>query len=132
MHLQKLIASGVVLLACSFAFAVQWTGTSGSFRWTVTGTLGGGSAPVKQAVLQCRADMVKGLVTIGYRMPSAAPAGKLAIYNVNGLLVKSFAVRPQERSVRWDIASDHVAAGVYVASLRYGAIEYTAQLSIFK
>jgi hypothetical protein len=69
---------------------------------------------------------------IHYALPAAAKNANLDVFNIDGALVRSFDLQAGSTAVRWDYAKDKVAAGVYVASLRYGEAEKNIQISVVK
>jgi hypothetical protein len=122
-----------VLLAVPFLVgAVTWNGDSNQFRWLGTGTKSDKFLKASQISLRCVPDFAKGMVTIHYALPAAAKNVKLVVFNVNGALIQSFDLRTGSTAVRWDYAKSKVAAGIYVASLRYGDVEQNIQLSLVK
>jgi hypothetical protein len=115
-----------------FVGAVTWNGDSNQFRWLGTGTKSDMFLKASQISLQCVPDFAKGMVTIHYALPAAAEKAQLAIINVNGVLVQNFDLQPGSRALQWDYAKNKVAAGIYVASLRYGEVEKNIQISLVK
>jgi hypothetical protein len=115
-----------------FAGAVTWLGDSNQFRWLGTGTMSDKSLKADLTSLRYVPDFAQGLVTIHYALPAAAKNVKLAIFNVNGALVRDFDLQPGSTATRWAFAKDNVAAGIYVASLRYGDVEKNIQISLVK
>lgn len=106
---------------------------SNQFRWPSTpGTTSAWSAAVSQPALSWKSDVAKGIVTIHYTVAAAIKTANLAIYNVNGVMIRDFDLRTGSSMVRWNIARDNVAAGIYIASLRYGNVEKNIQISIVK
>ena len=112
--------------------AVTWTGDSNQFRWLGTGVKNDKFVKANQVYLQCTPDFAQGTMTIHFKLPAAVTSAKLAIYSVSGVHIRDFDPRSGSAAVRWDFAKDKVAAGVYVASLRFGDIEKTIHLSVVK
>jgi len=112
--------------------AVTWLGDSNQFRWVTTSTTNNSLLEASQTVLQCIPDAAKGIVTIQYKLPAMAKNVKLSIYNVNGVLIQNFALQAGSSAVQWDYSKNSVAAGIYVASLRYGDVEKNIQISLVK
>jgi len=115
-----------------FVGAVTWTMDSNQFRWLGSGVKNDKFLKASQISLQCVPDFAKGIVTIRYALPVAAKNVKLAIYDVNGTLIQNFDLQPGSSAIQWGFAKDKVAAGIYVASLRYGEVEKNIQLSLVK
>jgi len=122
----------MLLLVPLFVGAVTWTGDSNQFRWIGTGIQTQKFLKATQISLQCIPDFAKGMVTIHYALPAAAKNVKLAIYNVSGVMIQNFDLQPESRTIQWGFAKNKVAAGIYVASLRYGDVEKNIQLSLVK
>lgn len=122
----------MLLVVPLFVGAVTWTGDSNQFRWLGTGIQTQKFLKATQISLRCVPDFAKGTVTIRYALPAAAKNVKLAIYNVNGVLIQNFDLRPEGSAVQWGFAKNKVAAGIYVASLRCGDVEKNIQLSLVK
>jgi len=122
----------MLLVVPFFAGAVTWTMDSNQFRWLGSGVKNDKFLKASQTSLQCIPDFAKGMVTIHYALPAAAKNATLAIYNVNGALIQNFDLQSGSRAIQWDFAKDKVAAGIYVASLRYGEVEKNIQLSLVK
>jgi hypothetical protein len=122
----------MVLVVPLFVGAVTWTVDSNQFRWVSTGIKNDKFLKATQISLRCVPDFAKGMVTIHYTLPAAAKNVKLAIYNVSGVLIQNFDLRPESRTIQWGFAKNKVAAGIYVASLRYGDVEKNIQLSLVK
>ena len=122
----------MLLLVPLFVGAVTWLGDSNQFRWPITSTTSNSLLKASQIVLQCIPDIAKGIVTIQYKLPSVAKNVKLNIYNVSGVLIQNFDLQPGSSAVQWDYSKNSVAAGIYVASLRYGDVEKNIQISLVK
>jgi hypothetical protein len=123
----------VALFIPLLAVAVTWTGDSNQFRWTDgTPALMSNQLAPSPITLQCRSGFLNGSVTFLYNLPSRAPGAKLTIFNVSGALVKSFHLEPGVGSVHWSFVKDRAAAGVYVASMRYGTVDKKIQIAIVK
>jgi hypothetical protein len=115
-----------------FAGAVIWNGDSNQFRWLGTVTKSDKFLKASQISLRCVPDFAKGTVTMHYALPAAAKNAKLAVYSVSGALVQNFDLQTGSNALQWDYAKNKVAAGIYVASLRYGDVEKNIQLSLVK
>jgi hypothetical protein len=122
----------MLLVVPLFVGAVTWTGDSNQFRWGGTGIQTEKFLKATQFSLRCIPDFAKGMVTIRYALPAAAKNVKLAVYNVSGVLIQNFALQPGSSAVQWYYSKSSIAAGIYVASLRYGDVEKNIQLSLVK
>lgn len=82
--------------------------------------------------IKCRYDAARGIVAFSYNLPSKAAGAKLNVYNIGGVMVKNFDLRTGTGMVQWNLSKSSIAPGVYMASLKYGAVEKKTQLSIVK
>jgi hypothetical protein len=128
-----IVIMSVMVLSPLFAEAVTWTGTSNAFTFPTVSTKGDvQTAQAPQAALRCRLDAAKGIVTIGYTLPSIIENATLSICNAGGSIVARFNLLPQTNSVQWNISKNTVAPGVYLATMRYGSVKKMTQISIVK
>jgi hypothetical protein len=110
-----------------------WTGDSNPFQWTGgMPVLNDNHRALLQVTLQCRQEFSNGTVTILYDLPTNVSGARLFIYSVSGSLIKDFKLEPGKGKVRWSASQDKVAAGVYVASMRYGTADKKIQIAIVK
>jgi hypothetical protein len=123
-----------MLLAVPFIVgAVTWNGDSNQFRWTSgTGVTNDKFFKASEAYLRCVPDFTKGTVTIRYKLPAPVTQARLIISSINGVHIQDFDLQPGSASVTWSYAKNMVAAGIYVASLRYGDVEKNINISIVK
>ena len=123
----------LTLLVPLIVNAVVWgPANSNQFRWPVSGVKNAEFTKISQPTLAWKSDVSKGIVTIHYTMSSLIKSAKLDIYNVNGVLIRNFDLGSVKNSIQWNIGKENVAAGIYVASLRYGNVEKNIQISIVK
>lgn len=115
-----------------FVGAVTWTGNSNQFRWIGSGVKNDMLVNASEVSLQCTPDFTQGTMTISYTLPAAVKSAKLVIYSISGVHIQDFDLKSGSAAVRWNFAKAKVAAGVYVASLRYGEVEKNIQMSIVK
>jgi hypothetical protein len=131
----KKASCGLIAMALVIPFlvgAVTWTADSNQFHWIQTSTINRSLLTASQLAFHYRADLATGSVTILYNLPSRAKGAKINIYNVSGVLLKTFDLQSGSKAVQWNIAKDNAAAGIYVAALRCGDVEKKIQLSIVK
>jgi hypothetical protein len=113
--------------------AVTWTGDSNQFKWNDgTPVISDHQRAASQVTLQYLPEFSKGTVSILYDLPSQTAGARLFIYNVSGSLIKDFILEPGKGTVRWNVARDRVAAGVYFACLQSGKAGKKIQIAIVK
>jgi hypothetical protein len=113
--------------------AVTWTGDSNQFKWNDdTPVIEANQQIQTKATLQYRAEFSRGSLTILYNLPASVSGARLIIYDVSGSLIKDFALKCGKGAIHWSFESDSVAAGVYVACMRYGTADKKIQIAIIK
>jgi hypothetical protein len=133
--LMKKATCGLIAMALVMPLivgAVTWTADSNQFHWIQTSTINRNLFTASQLDFHYRADMANGNVTILYNLPSRANGAKINVYNISGVLLKSFNIQRGSKAVQWNIAKDNVATGIYVAALQCGDVEKKIQLAIVK
>jgi hypothetical protein len=125
------ICAAVALMAPLLAGAAQWTINSDAFDFP-TGVKFFRQPVQSRASLTCKPGINKGFVTFQYSLPSGTKNAKLSIYNLSGARVESIDLSPAGTSVMWNITKHRIAAGVYLAAMRYGTFENKIQISIVK
>jgi hypothetical protein len=131
----KKTVSGFMGLMCCIPFmagAVAWQMDSNQFRWSAVSTTSPRASAAFQNVIQCKADIAGGTVTIRYNLPSSTKGAKLRIYGISGKPVRDFDLQPGSRTVQWDIAKENIAAGIYVACMPFGSVDKKAVIAIVK
>lgn len=126
------IFMSVVLLMPLLAQAVTWQMDSSPFSFPTVSVLGTTHMIASQTAIRSSFDASRGIVSFSFNLPSTVQGAKLKVYNSGGVMVKAFDLSTQAGSVQWNISKSKVAAGVYLASLRYGDVENKIQLSIVK
>jgi hypothetical protein len=121
----------IAFMAPIIAGAVPWQMDSSPFYFPTVSVANRLHAPA-QASLLCRPATSKGVVTIQYNLPQNAKGATLGIYNLSGVRIQSFDLAPGTNVIRWGVSSQRIAAGVYLAALRYGTVENKIQISIVK
>jgi hypothetical protein len=127
-----IVIMSVMVLSPLLASAVTWQMDSSPFVFPTVSVLNGSHMAVSQTAIACRYDAARGIVSFSYNLTSTAEGAKLKVYNIGGVMVKTFDLRAGTGTVRWNISRNNVAPGVYMASLRYGDVEKKTQLSIVK
>jgi hypothetical protein len=122
----------VVVLSPLLVGAVTWQMDSSPFVFPTVSVLNGQHMANAQTAIKCRFDAARGIVSFSYNLTSAAEGAKLKVYNIGGVMVKTFDLPAGTGTVQWNISRNNVAPGVYMASLRYGNVEKKTQLSIVK
>ncbi|HMD67356.1 MAG TPA: hypothetical protein VKF42_00660 [Chitinivibrionales bacterium] len=125
------ICAAVALTAPLLAGAAQWTIDSDAFDFP-TGVRPFKQAVVSRATLTCKPGINKGIVTFQYSLPIGTKNAKLSIYSLSGARIESIDLSPTGTSVMWNISKRRIAAGVYLAAMRYGTFENKIQISIVK
>jgi hypothetical protein len=74
----------------------------------------------------------KGIVTIRYNLPKNTKNAVLEIYSISGLKIKSFTVSSDLKEILWDVTSQKICAGIYIAILKYSSLQNKIQISIIK
>jgi hypothetical protein len=123
----------IAFMAPIIASAVPppWTMNSAPFNYP-TGVRYNKQTVPSRAILARKAGINKGIVTFQYSLPASAKGAKLSIYNISGACVESFDLTPAGNSVIWNTAKRKIAAGIYIAAMRYGSFENKIQISIVK
>jgi hypothetical protein len=121
-----------VLLSPLLVGAVTWQMDSSPFSFPAVSTINGNHMIVSQSAIRCNYDAVRGIVAIRYTLPKVAKNAKLNIYNIGGVMIKTFDCAPGSNAIAWNLGSNKVAAGIYLASMRYGNVENKTQISIVK
>jgi flagellar hook assembly protein FlgD len=122
----------IVVLAPLLAGAVTWQMDSSPFSFPATSVFGGAHMIASPSAIKSSFDEARGIVSFSCNLPSRAEGAKLRVYNSNGVMVKAFELQTGTSSVQWNVSKNKVAAGVYLASLRYGDVENKIQISIVK
>jgi hypothetical protein len=125
------ICAAVALMAPLIAGAAQWKIDSDAFDFP-TGVRSFKQVVASHATLTCKPGINKGFVTFMYSLPSGTKNAKLSIYNLSGARIESIDLSPTGSSVMWNIAKRRIAAGIYLAAMRYGTFENKIQISIVK
>jgi hypothetical protein len=122
----------IAVLTPLFVGAVTWQADSGPFSFPSVFIDNSERMHAAQSALRCVPGGAKGIVTFEYRLPAAARGAQLNIYSLGGVLVRNFGLQAGETAVRWSTTESKVASGVYLASLRCGAVEQRIRISITK
>jgi hypothetical protein len=121
-------------ILCFFASAVmaqvvEKYSTSFSFPLTVTAAMGAKNN-MQSASFFRSAGRILQKRTMAFEW-SAAPAeakGSISVYSVSGALVAKIAISKNRGSVQCDLS--RAAAGVYIATIRYGAYRHNIMLAL--
>ena len=122
----------IAFMAPIIAGAVTWQMDSGPFTFPGVSVKNQAHSNAAQAALWCRPTISKGVVTIQYSLPQNAKGAKLSIYNLSGVRIQSFDCAPGTNVISWGVSAQRIAAGVYLAAMRYGTVENKIQISIVK
>jgi hypothetical protein len=122
----------IVLLTPLLSGAVTWQKDSDAFMFPGVSILLQNKTTAPLAGIRCVPDVKNGFVTIQYHLPPTVKNATLTIYSLSGALIQAFDLQSQNTTVKWSIAGRNVAAGIYLAAMRYGIIEHKTQISIVK
>jgi len=126
------VVVSLVAMSPLLAYAVQWTGDSSPFTFPTVSTIVGQQVVVSQNFLKTTYDAGRGIVAFKFNLPTLTKSATLNIFNHNGVRVKSFDLGQGVSSMQWNISRNNIAAGIYLASLRFGTVEKSTQISIVK
>jgi hypothetical protein len=121
----------IAFMAPIIASAVTWTMNSDLFNFP-TGVRYNKQTISSHAILARKAGINKGIVTFQYSLPAGTKSAKLSIYNISGARVESIDLSPAGTTVLWNTTKRKIAAGIYIAAMRYGSFENKIQISIVK
>jgi hypothetical protein len=124
--------AAIALMAPLIVGAVPWQMDSSPFVFPGSGVKFLKQTNASQAVLKYKQGISRGFVTFQYSLPQGTKTARLAIYDLFGKQIESIDLSAGANSVQWDIAKRNVAAGIYLAALRYGSFENKIQISIVK
>ena len=122
----------IAFMAPIIAGAVTWQMDSGIFTFPGPSVKNPAHSSAVQSTRLCRPVVSNGIVTIQYSLPQNARGATLSIYNLSGVRVQSFDLAPGTNAIRWGVSSQRAAAGVYLATMRYGTNEDKIKISIVK
>jgi hypothetical protein len=122
----------IAFVAPIIAGAVTWKLDSSPFKFPGVGVKNPVLSNTIQSVRLCRPMVSNGIVTIQYSLPQNTRGATLSIYNLYGVRVQSFNLAPGANAIRWGVSSQRAAAGVYLATMRYGTNEEKIKISIVK
>jgi flagellar hook assembly protein FlgD len=122
----------VIVSTPLLAGAVAWQLDSSPFSFPTTNVLGSNHQIASQSAIKSSIDAARGIVSFSCALPSRAQGAKLKVYNSSGVMVKDFDLQTGASSVQWNVSKNKVAAGIYLACLRYGDVENKIQISIVK
>jgi hypothetical protein len=120
------------LIMPRIAGAIPDTLSSSPFTFESAGVITQKQINSAQTFLKYRSNAARGFVTIQYSLPQSAQGATLNIYNLSGVRVASYNLRPGLNSIYWGVNGRKAAAGVYLAAMRFGNVEKKIQISIVK
>jgi hypothetical protein len=124
--------AAVALMAPLIVGAVPWQMDSSPFVFPGSGVKLLKQSNGSQAFLKYKQGICRGYVTFQYSLPQGIKTARLDIYDLFGKQIESLGLSAGANSVQWSIAKRNVAAGIYLAAMRYGSFENKIQISIVK
>jgi hypothetical protein len=130
--MKRALFSFMSIVLLSPLVVAAWVMQSSPFVFPSVSTIGGERTVASQLGITANYDAIRGVVHFRYSLPSTAAGAKLNVYNVAGTKVSTFDLAPGSTAVNWSFANSKIATGIYLVSLRIGAVEQTTQISIVK
>ena len=127
-----LILVGVFLTLPVTIGSLTWQMDSNQFQWPGVLVTSSGPDRTIDLSLTYKTEATGGIVNISYALPPGVGGATLRIFGVSGALIKDFRLQPGSAAVQWNIGTDRVAPGVYVASLWCGTLENKQHIAIIK
>jgi hypothetical protein len=126
------VVMSVVALSPLLVQAVTWQLDSSPFSFPTVSSRMGSQAVISQTEFTSTYDAGRGIVSFRFNLPSLTKGATLNVFNHNGVKVRSFDLGQGISSVQWNVSKKTIAAGIYLASLRFGTVEKSTQISIVK
>jgi len=122
----------VVFVALNLVFAAAWQLDSSPFVFPAVGVASQTATVHEEIAIHCVYEASLGVATIHFNIPSKTSDATISVYNSTGSVVAGFKLNSNQKSIQWNVSKNAVANGVYLVTLKYGAIKKMTQLTIVK
>jgi hypothetical protein len=124
---------GIILCAAGLTNAqvVEKLSASFTFPTTLTSVRGNGTDPKAVSFFRMAGrSFQKGKITLEWSVAGSATEGTISIFSVSGALLKKVAISARTGATQVDLGK--AMAGVYFASISYGAYRQNLKLAVYR